>query len=84
MAACRQADRPPCEDRMKRISVRLPAWTVLEPGTEVRASLDAFAELFFVGGNSRYTRVNHYGYYSIGSPSSATATVPERPEPPGE
>lgn len=51
----------------------------LPAGTEVRASLDAFAELFFRGGNNQYTRVSHYGYYSIGSPSSATATVPEPP-----
>ena len=55
------------------VSSSLPA------GTEVRASLDAFAELYFRGGNNQYTRVSHYGYYSIGSPSSATASVPEPP-----
>lgn len=52
----------------------------LPAGTQVRASLDAFGELFFRGGNNQYTRVSHYGYYSIGSPSSATATVPQPPE----
>jgi len=53
----------------------------LPAGTQVRASLDAFGELFFRGGNNQYTRVSHYGYYSIGSPSSASATVPEPPPP---
>ena len=56
----------------------------LPAGTQVRASLDAFAELFFRGGNNQYTRVSHYGYYSIGSPSSASATVPDPPPPPEE
>ena len=58
--------------------------TPLPAGTRVRASLDAFAELFFRGGNNQYTRVSHYGYYSIGSPSSASATVPDPPPPPEE
>ena len=56
----------------------------LPAGTQVRASLDAFGELFFRGGNNQYTRVSHYGYYTIGSPSSATTTVPDPPPPPDE
>ena len=62
-------------------SMSVSTYQALPAGTRVRASLDAFAELLFVGGNNQYTRVSHYGYYSIGSPSSATATVPDRPEP---
>ena len=63
-------------------SVTVGFQSAVPAGTQVRASLDAFAELFFRGGNNQYTRVSHYGYYSIGSPSSATATVPDPPPPP--
>ena len=49
-------------------------------GTKVRVSLDTFSEWFFIGNTGvGYVRVSHYGSYSIGSPSSMTVTVPEKP-----
>lgn len=50
-------------------------------GAELRVSLDVFSELLFRGGNNQYVDVSHYGYYSIGSPSSATVTIPPKPAP---
>ena len=50
----------------------------LPDGGEVRVSLDAFAELYYTGGNNNYINVAHYGTYVIGS-SSASVTVPPMP-----
>ena len=47
-------------------------------GTVIRASLDLFSELYPTVGVAQFYHANRYGTYSIGSPSSATATqVPE-------
>ena len=61
-------------------SVSLVMSSGVPAGTRVRVSLDAFSELFFTGtGGGGYIRVAHYGSYSIGSSSSATVTVPDKP-----
>ena len=52
-----------------------PSWPA---GTSVRASLDAFHEIYPTTGVAQFITGSRYGSYSIGSPSSATATlVPE-------
>ena len=74
--------------RTRRVQIRsgssftLSADEHFPDGAELRVSLDSFSELLFRGGNNQYVNVSHYGYYSIGSPSSATVTIP--PKPPGE
>ena len=44
-------------------------------GTSVRASLDAFHEIYPTTGVAQFITGSRYGSYSIGSPSSATATL---------
>ena len=49
-----------------------PSWPV---GTSVRASLDAFHELYPTTGVAQFVTGSRYGSYSVGSPSTATATM---------
>ena len=49
-----------------------PSWPA---GTSVRASLDAFHEIYPTTGVAQFITGSRYGSYSIGSPSSATATL---------
>ena len=50
-------------------------WVEKLSGTQVQVTLDSFTEIVFIGGNNQYADVSRYGYYSIGSPSSASVTV---------
>ena len=50
-------------------------WIEKMSGTQVQVTLDSFSEIVFIGGNNQYADVSRYGYYSIGSPSSASVTV---------
>ncbi len=44
-------------------------------GTKIRASLDAFHELYPTTGVARFITGSRYGSYSIGSPSSAVGEL---------
>ena len=61
------------------VSRSICAFSSWPDGTSVRASLDAFHEIYPTTGVAQFVSGNRYGSYSVGSPSAATATkVAER------